>query len=354
VAFTSESRNLLAGQPLEANFDNDVFVTDTTSGENLWVSYDYQEDEPAAGVSESPSISSDGRYISYFSSAENLVNGDSNGRMDVFRFDQATGETDLVSVATSPAGGNEHSGFPSISADGRYVAFYSVASNLVSNDTNNLADIFVRDMTAGTTTRVSVSTLGNQAQGGHSYYPAISADGRHVAFSSHANNLTLDDNNGSIQDVFAHDRQSGATQLISVSSAGDGGDAGSEFPSISGDGRYVAFHSSATTLWSGDGNARSMSSCEIGPRGPLRSCLAWGRLSGMVTAHIRTSTRPVNMWPSKALRRICGFLRKTGTGLPTSTSTIAWATRSWVASLSVRMTSGRTVRAPSQRSPTTT
>jgi Tol biopolymer transport system component len=164
------------------------------------------------------------------------------------------GTTQRVSVAAGGAqalGGDSTQ--PSISADGRYVAFASEATNLVPADTNGLTDIFVHDRDKGSTERVNVAAGGVQAVGGHSFYPAISADGRYVAFVSDAANLVPGDTNNS-WDIFLHDRQTGTTERVSVGGGGSQADAGSARPSISGDGRYVAFESGAMNLVPGDTN----------------------------------------------------------------------------------------------------
>jgi len=133
----------------------------------------------------------------------------------------AAGDTTRVSVASDGAQGNDYSYSPSISADGRYVAFDSSASNLVSGDTNGARDVFVHDRQGGGTTRVSVTSDG--AQGGTgSWNPSISADGRYVAFYSGASNLVSGDTNGT-DDVFVHDGQTGQTTRISVASDGSQG-----------------------------------------------------------------------------------------------------------------------------------
>jgi Tol biopolymer transport system component len=200
----------------------------------------------------STSISADGRYVAFDSGASNLVPGDTNGRSDVFVHDRQTAATTRVSVSSAAAQGNDHSYAPSISADGRYVAFYSHATNLVPGDTNATHDVFVHDRQTAATTRVSVSSAGAQANGG-SDKPSISADGRYVAFESQASNLVAGDTNAT-EDVFVHDRQTGTTTRVSVSSAGAQGDGHSNAPSISADGRYVAFHSGATNLVPTDTN----------------------------------------------------------------------------------------------------
>ncbi|MCS6908422.1 MAG: hypothetical protein RML93_11150, partial [Anaerolineales bacterium] len=205
------------------------------------------------GGSINPSLSADGRYVAFESSAPDLVLGDTNGKWDIFVRDRQTGTTKLVSTGfglLGPANGNSFNS--AISADGRYVAFESIASNLVPGDTNNKRDIFVRDLQTNTTGRVSVSTGGSQAND-HSYNPAISADGRYVAFWSDASNLVPNDTNG-VSDIFVHDRQTGETRRVSVSSTGVQANMVSYFPSISADGRYVAYNSIASNLVSGDSN----------------------------------------------------------------------------------------------------
>jgi len=208
-----------------------------------------------------PSISANGRYVAFESEATNLVSGDTNNFRDIFVHDRQTGQTTRVSVASDGTQANGHSFDPSISADGRYVVFESLASNLVSGDTNDHQDIFVHDRQTGQTTRVSVASDGTQAND-HSFDPSISADGRYVAFISFASNLVGGDteppilpsttslpNNPASQgrgvssQVFVHDRQTGATTLVSVAIDGSEGNGHSEEVSISADGRYVAFRS---------------------------------------------------------------------------------------------------------------
>src|SRR5260221_5843339 len=199
-----------------------------------------------------PTISPDGRYVAFDSESSNLVPGDTNGYSDIFVYDRVTGTTELVSIATGGAQGNSHSTAESISGDGRYVAFESVASNLVPGDTNGFFDVFVRDRQAGTTERVSVSTDGSQGDG-DSLACSISSDGRYVAFFSRATTLIPADTNA-VGDVFVHDRRTGMTERVSVASDGSQGNEVSGNNLISGDGRYVVFDSSASNLVDGDTN----------------------------------------------------------------------------------------------------
>jgi hypothetical protein len=203
-------------------------------------------------ASEGNFISADGHYVAFYSSATNLVDGDTNGYGDIFVHDRVTGETSRVSVASDGTQGNNASWFTSISADGRYVAFHSEASNLVDGDTNGYGDLFVHDRTTGETSRVSIASDGTEGNN-LSYAPFISADGRYVAFNSQASNLVDGDTNG-YGDLFVHDRTTGETSRISIASDGTQGDNNSMSGSISADGRYVAFSSSATNLVDNDTN----------------------------------------------------------------------------------------------------
>ncbi|MDQ3991052.1 MAG: hypothetical protein M3245_01910 [Actinomycetota bacterium] len=193
-----------------------------------------------------PAISGDGRYVAFASSASNLVSGDANGVDDVFVHDRVTGRTERVSVSSTGEEANGVSADPVIDADGRHVAFTSGASNLVPGDTNGDYDVFVRDLAAGVTELVSVASTGHQATGS-SNDAAISADGRHVAFSSGASNLVPGDTNG-WGDAFVRDRQAGTTVRASLATGGVEADLGGGDPSISPDGRHVAFGSIATNL----------------------------------------------------------------------------------------------------------
>ncbi len=216
------------------------------------VSVDSAGMEVIGGNSVEPSISWDDRYVAFQSAAFNLVVGDNNLSDDIFVHDTVTATTTRVSVGSAGVEGNSNSFRPSISGDGRFVAFGSRASNLVAVDTNGSDDIFVRDTVAATTTRVSVDSAG--AEGNFSSFdPSISGDDRYVAFRSTAFNLVVGDNNLS-DDIFVHDTVTGATTRVSVDSAGMEGNFSSFEPSISWDGSYVAFQSTASNLVTGDTN----------------------------------------------------------------------------------------------------
>ncbi|MDP2182643.1 MAG: cell wall-binding repeat-containing protein [Actinomycetota bacterium] len=212
--------------------------------------------EPANNVAMLCSISHNGRYVAFASNASNLVPGDTNGTWDIFVRDSLMDVTNRVSVATGGAQADYMSWDNAISADGRHVAFTSHASNLVPGDTNDVLDVFMRDMRSGETTRVSTASDGTQGNyasgsaGGFNGEVAISADGRYVAFSSQASNLVSDDTN-SAEDVFVRDTLAGQTRRVSVASDGAEGNAQSGNRvglAISADGRYVAFASGATNL----------------------------------------------------------------------------------------------------------
>ncbi len=250
VAFQSYASSLVPG---DNNAAGDIFVHDRQTGETTRISVDSAGGE-GKGQSQGPSISADGRYVAFASQASNLVPGDNNATFDVFVHDRQTGETTRVSVDSAGNEGNGSSINAAISADGRHVAFESSASNLVAGDTNGFADIFVHDRQTGQTTRVSVDSAGNQGDSGSGYSStsSISADGRYVAFDSGATNLVAGDNNAA-SDVFVHDRQTGRTNRASVNSAGNEGNDWSGSGSISADGRFVAFGSVATNLAPGVG-----------------------------------------------------------------------------------------------------
>jgi hypothetical protein len=252
VAFSSSSDDLVSG---DTNNSEDVFVHDRTTGVTERVSVS------SSGIQGNflslwPALSADGRYVAFTSYATNLVSGDTNGQIDVFVHDRQTGATERVSVDSSGNQGDDFSIYPSLSSDGRFVAFRSLATNLVAGDTNSAEDVFVRDRTSKVTERVSVDSSGGQGNS-HSYdgfADSISADGSVVTFYSDASNLVANDNNG-VWDVFVHDRNTGLTERVSVDSTGVEGDGQSEFPAISADGRYVAFWSQATNLVASGNNA---------------------------------------------------------------------------------------------------
>jgi Tol biopolymer transport system component len=239
VAYDSYATNLVPG---DTNGWPDVFVHDTVSGTTTRVSVS-SAGEQGNRDSYLGAISADGRYVAFESWSSNLVPGDTNGVEDRFVRDTVTNTTTRVVV-----GG----GSVALSADGRYVAFDSEEHDLVPGDTNGVRDVFVLDTVAKTTARASVSSTGVQGIW-ESYDPAISADGRYVAFTSGAYNLVADDTN-TRGDVFVRDTVAKTTTRVSLGAAGQQGNGNSSQPSISADGRYVAFTADASNLVPGDTN----------------------------------------------------------------------------------------------------
>jgi Tol biopolymer transport system component len=223
---------------------NDVILVSRASG-----AHGAAGDNGSAG----PSVSSDGRFVTFQSRADNLSDEDNDAVINVYVRDLEAATTTLVSRASDPSGppANGDSVRAKISADGRFVVFQSIATNLSANDVNGGTDVFVRDLDAGTTTLASrVSGPAGPPSDGASNEPSISGDGRFVAFESDALNLSSED--AAFVDVFVRDLQTNTTTLVSRASAGaaDGpaADAPSFHPSISADGRYVAFESGARNL----------------------------------------------------------------------------------------------------------
>ena len=255
LAFSSATPDLV---PDDLNRVQDAFALDVATGQLTLLS-------PAAGiagvtptgnsVARGQCFSAEGRYLVFTTSAADVVPDDRNDAEDVFVRDLHTGTSVLVSVNRAGTGpGNGASQTPVISADGRFVAFASLASDLVDGDTNGLSDVFVRDLVAGTTRLVSRAFGGTGSAGGASYRPAMSADGRWIAFESHATNLLAPeraavDVNGGQADVFVFDRQTETVQPVSIRTDGTRmGWESSTDPVVTPDGRYVLFQSHANNL----------------------------------------------------------------------------------------------------------
>jgi Tol biopolymer transport system component len=280
VAFDSSATNLVPNDmngtqgPLTGLAD--IFVRDTCLGAagpctpvTVRVSVDSAGTE-ANNDSRRPSVSADGRYVVFNSAATNLISGDTNGFGDLFLRDTCIGaaagcvpSTSRISLANDGSQANGASGLQAASPDMRFVAFFTTASNLVLGDTNGLSDYFVRDTCingpagcAPGTIRVSIANDGSQANGLGDLEPTLSADGRWVAFTSHATNLVPGDTN-SRADIFVRDTCTGhvgcaaSTFRASVASDGSQANSGSEAPSMSTTGRFVAFSSLATNLMAG-------------------------------------------------------------------------------------------------------
>jgi len=249
IAFHSAASNLV---PEDTNNKQDIFVFDRKmeTMQRISVSSDGKQSND---YSLRPSISGDGRFVAFMSYANNLVDHDHNHQLDVYIHDREKKTTELVSISTDGKAGNTKSMNPTMSSDGRFVAFMSFANNLIDEDINDNPDIFVRNIPEGKTEVVSLSSRSQQANHGSSN-PSISADGRYVLFQSPARNLVpidnkrSDENEWNFSDVFLRDRETGKTELISVNLEGMPGNHPSGSPSVSQDGRYVAFTSMATDL----------------------------------------------------------------------------------------------------------
>jgi len=237
VVFESYASNLVAG---DAGVNKNIYLRDMSLGTTVKISSGLSG-AAANGDSFLPKISGDGRFIAYVSGASNIVADDNNLSSDVFVFDRNTGTTSLASVSMDGFVGDNASSSPVMSSDGRYVAFESLASNFVSNDKNNSKDVFVRDMQSAMTQRISVGT-GSKEGNWASFKPAISSDGRFVAYISQASNLSEDDTNcGS--DAFVFDVQRGKTERLSLPRKRNTECSTVSDISVSGDGRLVGFQS---------------------------------------------------------------------------------------------------------------
>jgi Tol biopolymer transport system component len=253
VAFVSKASNLTAG---DSNGKFDLFVRDRMARVTRCLSVG-QRGATANGPSFQPVLSAHGRYVAFASYASNLVPADRNRTSDVFVRDQVTHRTHRVSVGDGHAQSRGGYSFaPAISANGRYVAFSSDATNLVRGDTNQYTDVFLRDRALHVTRRLSVGTRHRQGNG-YSQGETLSANGRYVAFDSWASNLVANDTNGQeTVDEFVRDRLTHVTRRVSIGTHGTQGNSSSDSVAISGDGRHVAFESFASNLVPGDTNGR--------------------------------------------------------------------------------------------------
>lgn len=254
VAFESDDDDL--ADPRMPSWVYGIYIRDRMQGTTTRISVD---GTGATGnfPSTRAAISADGRYVAFQSEATNLVAGDGNGAIDVFVRDRMQGTLVRASVGGSGAGteGNGPSNTPALSADGRYVAFTSAATNLVTGDTNGHADVFVRDLQSGSTVLASAPGPGGQASA-DSVGPAISGDGRFVVFLSSAPLLASTGSNGVAQ-VYRRDLVQGVLTMISVSGGGAAGAGASSAAAVSGDGTAVVFSSAAPNLVGTDGNGNT-------------------------------------------------------------------------------------------------
>ncbi len=254
VVFSTNAPGLVNG---DTDTFFDIFVRDTVANTTARITNGINN-SVVDGSSIVPSISSDGRYVAYESAATNLVAGDANGVRDIFVYDRNTAITSLLSVSSAGAQSNARSFNAVISGDGSTVAFYSEGSNLVANDTNNFGDVFVRNIAAQTTQIVSVSTSGTQGDNTSGADDiSLSNNGKLIVFDSNATNLVAGDTNARL-DVFVHDitiSSAPTTTRVSVSTTGGEGNGLSFLDVITPDGKYVVFDSNATNLVSGDTNS---------------------------------------------------------------------------------------------------
>jgi len=247
VLFHSEQGFIVPG---DTNGFSDIFMRDREAGTLEVLS------RPAGGQANGDSsfadMSGDARWVVFHSSASNLTSDDTNGKWDVFLLDRSTGKIELISKTADGTLANGNSFHASVSDDGRYVAFHSLATNLSAVDTDVDADIYVKDRQTGALELITKSTTGGPANG-RAFVPDLSSDGRYVAFESEASNLVANDTNDK-WDVFLADRQTGTIERVSLSAELGNGDNNSFLPQISADGRYVAFESFAENLIFGDTN----------------------------------------------------------------------------------------------------
>lgn len=249
VAFTSFASNLVPG---DTNGGADAFVADRLTGavERVSVAADGNQ---ANGPSGDPSLSADGRYVAFLSLANNLDARDRNFLLDVYVKDRVTGAVTLVSISESGAQGITDAATPAMSADGRFVAF--MVRGIPPAPTSGPAVVYVHDRLTGETEWVSKDVTGG-APDGVVFEPAISGDGRYLSYYSWATDLVVGDVNN-LQDLFYHDRATGETRLVSVTTDGTQANSVSGYAAVSRDGRYVAFQNLASNLLPGDSNGAS-------------------------------------------------------------------------------------------------
>ncbi len=250
VVFESYASNLITG---DINNKKDIFIYDRVNAFMEIISLS-ESGVQGNGTSSNASISSNGRFVVFSSFASNLVTGDTNSTSDIFVYDRSTRGVVRVSVSNEGLQGNGASTTPAISGDGRFIAFESSADNLVPGDTNNNKDIFVYDIENSIIEILSLTSSGGQSNGTSSD-AAISSDGKFVAFESSAGNLVPDDINGK-NDIFVYDMETGFLEMVSKSDKGFQGLNTSDNPCISSNGNFIAFDSLSSNLVSGDTNSK--------------------------------------------------------------------------------------------------
>ena len=325
VAFASSASTLVAG---DTNGTEDVFVYDRAARSTERVSLSSLGGQ-VHGDSYGPAISADGRYVAFTSSAPDLVPGDTNNELDVFVRDRVAKTTVLASVGPHGILGDGPSTAPSISADGRLVAFESDAGSLVPDDSNGTGDVFVHDIVTGVTRRLSVGGNGQQTES-PSFGAAISADGRSVAFESFSSKLVPGDTNNAL-DVFVSDLATGNIERVSLSTDGGQADDRSYSPSISADGRIVSFASFATNLVPGDSNhlldvfirrrdQHTTTRLSVGPGGVEGNGLSFGPVISADGAMVVFTSEASNLVPDDTNGTRDVFLASTSSGFVTRLS----------------------------------
>jgi len=251
VVFESDASNLVGD---DGNGFRDIFLKDTQLGTMIRVSTTSDGSE-SDGTSRYAKISADGQYVLFQSTASNLVNEDTNGAWDIFRKNIQTGQIIRISTDNLDRQSNHNSYHANISAEGRYVVFESAADNLVSSDSNELIDVFYKDLLTGSLTRVSVGNVLSLQGNGDSRYPSISDNGQFVVFESSATNLVMEADENNASDIFLKDMSIAKTTRISKNSFGIEANASSRSVVISADGLYVVFNSKASNLAINDDNS---------------------------------------------------------------------------------------------------
>lgn len=256
VVFVSHATDLVPEVIPGPSAKGRVYRRDLVEGETVLVNVGVGGTDPDSGGGGRADISGDGRYIVWHDSSTNLTSEeDGNGSQDIFLRDMQTGVTRRVSVAADGGTPDRESFWPVVSDDGRYVAFYSSASNLIpGGDSNNMEDVYLRDMLTGEMRRLSIGLGGAETDGG-SAFPSMTPDGGLVFFYSWATNLIPGDGNG-VADIFVWERSSDAIDRVAAAD-GSEPDGAPMTPRVSADGRNVSFHSGATNLVFGDGNQLS-------------------------------------------------------------------------------------------------
>ncbi len=248
IGFFSTASNLVVG---DTNALSDVFIRDRGLSTTKLVSVGLGGN-PANGASHGGYVAASGSHVGFVSGAFNLVTGDNNAKDDIFVYDVGSGAVERVSVATGGAEANGSSDAAIVSDDGRFVAFESDATNLVTGDTNAVTDVFLRDRVQNTTIRVSVGAGGAQGNA-LSRRPHLSGDGRFVVYESDATNLVASDTNG-VRDIFLYTVSSQVTVRLSETSSAVQGNALSDRAVMSSTGLYGVFRSASSNLVTGDTN----------------------------------------------------------------------------------------------------